>query len=126
MNRWLAAATIAATLLAPAVGYAATIQTRASDPTAIRLNGEIVKGDLDRIKSALYENDKIKFLFLNSEGGNVLAAAEIAEFLYTHPKLATVVDENNVCLSACTLIMAGSRTRWASQSSDRLSFHCYV
>lgn len=84
-----------------------------------KVNGDIRPDDIDQLKDALRSNDQIKVLRLNSGGGSVYAASEMARIVMDHG-LDTHVD--GVCISACVdVFLAGERRRMTLGS--KIGFH---
>ena len=82
--------------------------------SAIALSGPIAAGDSEALQKILL-NDPEHFIafstiYLNSNGGNVEEAIRIAKILDKF-KLAAVVQEDDVCASACFAIYAAAPSR---------------
>lgn len=84
-----------------------------------KVNGDIRTDDIDRLKNALRDNAQIRVLRLNSGGGSVYAASEMAKIVMDH-SLDTHVD--GVCISACVdVFLAGQRRQMTIGS--KIGFH---
>ena len=64
---------------------------------------------------------EIKYLILNSPGGDMQFAYNIA-IMVKYSNIITVIPKNGVCESACTVIFQAGRERHASKSSS-LMYH---
>ncbi len=86
--------------------------------------GEISQEAVDRLIRT-YEADRsrhdIRFLVLNSPGGNVRAGLTLAHFMVDRD-LAAVVGENMVCVSICSFAFITASTRIMG-SGARLGIH---
>lgn len=103
--------TAAALLLAACASAGAMDISR--NGTSVELSGRIKNGDQFAFRDFinLPENAAVRFVYLNSGGGFVLAATEIARAIRVH-KLATVIDAaTSTCSSACTAIFGGGVQR---------------
>jgi hypothetical protein len=87
----------------------AEVEIERSDFTFhMRLEGEITKIDLDKIKEALKsisEKHISRTMWLSSRGGEVDAALEIGE-LVRENNFYTFVNSGSVCASACVFVLA--------------------
>lgn len=102
---------------APHAEYPETLGT-------VSLNGQIEKGDLQRLTATIGDKSSqtgMPLLFkLDSPGGNFEEALLIARFV-REQFLATRVEKGAQCLSACALIfMAGSSFNNSFSSKDRV------
>lgn len=99
-------------LLSPASTSAAWFS---ADGNTLTLRGMIVEGDMGRLQSLLRHTDprKPRILYLESGGGEVKAAVELAN-LIRREKLITAVDASRShCDSGCTLaFVAGVRRHY--------------
>lgn len=91
--------------------------------SAIALSGPIAAGDSEALQKILL-NDPEHFIafstiYLNSNGGNVEEAIQIAKILDKF-KLAAVVREGDICTSACFAIYAAAPSRF---SNGKLVIH---
>lgn len=80
----------------------------------IEISGEIVSGDAKKFSNLINENlDNFlttQFVFLNSNGGSVKEAIEIANTI-EEAGLVAAVPDGYVCASACALIYMSAPTR---------------
>ena len=109
MFRFIAAAAI--TLLATASAGALEI---ARNGQSILLSGKINNGDQYAVRDffQIPENSSVRYVYLNSGGGFVYAATEIARIIRER-KLATIVDAAKAnCASACTALFGGGVQRF--------------
>jgi len=107
--------------------------TRAMDftiqGTNLKGTGPIVAGDAERLREALRQTPRqrhgLKLLALDSPGGSVDAAFEMAKVMDS-VGVGTLVLPGDSCASACAAILfVAGRTRIAAPGS-RLGFHtCY-
>jgi hypothetical protein len=127
------AATSLLSVIAADPAHAATVTvTPRGDRTqlAIEFDGIIALGDADRLleagKQIKTSNKVLAGIFLNSEGGSVLEAAEIAQGLYEAKaaggKHAVLLLPGRVCASACFLILACAPQRYADVTA-RVGLH---
>ena len=102
--------------------------TRRADGVVF-LDGPIVSGDLDRLKSTDLAADAV--LSLNSNGGLFQEGLAIARFLFD-TKVATIVEAGNSCFSACAVAFLGGAALGEESASlaarsvspqARLGFH---
>ena len=86
------------------------------DSAEISISGNIAPGDADLLQARIREaNDagkRVTSVRLNSQGGNLLEGARLAEAVRT-AKVATHVGQNATCASACFLIFAAGETKYA-------------
>ena len=82
-------------------------------------NQEINWDDVDYFKKVLKENPGIKIIHLTSWGGQVAAAVEMADIIIDY-ELDTHVQE--ICFSACPLLLIGGVTRTLEKGS-KIDFH---
>lgn len=80
---------------------------RTGDPDSLILSGRINKSDIAELTTLL---PKHKAIWLNSPGGDVSAAMDIGRLLRRFNSIA-MVDYDQVCVSACVLVLAGSTFR---------------
>ena len=80
---------------------------RPGDPDSLILSGEIKSSDVVELTKLL---PQYKIISLNSPGGDVSAAMNIGRLLRRFNSIA-MVDYNQVCVSACVLVLAGSTFR---------------
>jgi hypothetical protein len=90
------------------------------DSIEISISGTIAPGDIDALRASIKAaNDAGKLvssLRLNSEGGNLLEAVRVADWVKS-AKISTKVGQSATCASACFLIFAAGQTKYASISS---------
>ena len=88
----------------------------ADDRVEISISGNIAPGDADllsaRIKAAKDAGKLVTSVRLNSEGGNLLEGARLADVVRS-AKVSTNVGQNATCASACFLIFAAGETKYA-------------
>jgi len=126
MSFWRSTATAMLLCLSIApVAHAATFTTNDAGD-AVLLTGEIERGDDRRLRDAMTASCNLhgtcpQWIYLNSDGGNVLAAAELAVYVHKNG-LNTIVGANTVCASACVLIFAAG-PRKVMHSSGTLAVH---
>ena len=82
----------------------------------------IEQNDYDLIKSALDANPMIKIMALNSTGGAIGAADDIADLVLEKKLNTTVVEE---CMSACTIIFLAGTQR-SLHKNAKLGFHQFT
>ena len=105
---------------------AAKIEHATSDNCTVRLDGEIEKGDAERLQSVLTadENSNYSKLCLNSPGGSYAEALVIIRFLLGSLTTATVVDQGSSCYSACALIfLSGTKQEGEGLTSPLRFLH---
>lgn len=118
----LVLALVLCVLAAPGPGRAAIFDVRVEGRSVhVHLDGEIVKGDFDRLQRAYRVNGYITRLSFNSPGGNLVEALKMGRFVREHA-IATHVPADAVCLSACPYIFMGGVVRDA-HASARLGMH---
>ena len=106
----------------------ACVVTNSKTPTnpELNLNNKEVASIIDIIGSE-QENyirknlSEIKYLVLNSPGGDMQFAYNIA-IMVKYSNIITVIPKNGVCESACTVIFQAAKERYASKSSS-LMYH---
>ncbi len=86
----------------------------------VKMTGEIVRGDAQQFRYLLEKwrakNVPIQVLDLNSPGGNVYEAYLMLQSVLSY-KVSTIVLTGNQCISACVLIFASGKERFASPRS---------
>lgn len=111
LRRWVLAGLL---LLAGAsVASGMTIQPAAvqSGRPVLLLQGRIVPGDAARLRAALAGvSPRVAGLVLNSPGGSVLEAQDMAK-LIRDSGAAVLVPANAVCASACFMLFAAARNK---------------
>lgn len=82
-----------------------------NEPCHFKLDGEITRGDLEKIKrmiTQLPERYSLDLVCLNSPGGNFAEAIKIGSY-FRKEKISTRLTKGAVCESACAIIfMSGS------------------
>jgi hypothetical protein len=95
-----------------------------SNVDTIDMWGDIEHGDAERFKaylSSLTDTGNIIGIRLNSEGGYIMEAVDLADLVAaTH--LATIVSNNAVCASACFYLFSAGNPRSVSTSA-RIGVH---
>ena len=87
-------------------------------PTALRMSGQIVEGDVDRFVRAIRDQTKrgserlLYTVELDSPGGSVQEAVKLAELLDIL-FIDTVVPKGSVCASSCFFLFLSGNTRYA-------------
>ena len=91
----------------------------------ISISGNIAPGDIDALRASIKAaNDAGKLvtsLRLNSDGGNLLEAVGMADWVKS-AKISTNVGQGATCASACFLIFAAGETKYANISA-RIGVH---
>lgn len=115
--------TLFAQLIAASPSISAVIASVDSKDGKTRLNldGEILPGDATSIKTEIKKaNDAGRLVVtirLNSTGGNLVEAIEIAEIV-RQGKIATAVLSGAKCASACFIIFAAGNEKYAHYSAS--------
>lgn len=84
--------------------------------TELVMAGMIIPEDVTRLQVWL-KNEKIKFLFLDSEGGYQEPALEMAKLLYDR-KLTMYVAKGDTCSSACLTLYTAADKRFFQYGSS--------
>jgi hypothetical protein len=91
----------------------------------ISISGKIAPGDIDALRASIKTaNDAGKLvtsLRLNSDGGNLLEAVRVADWVKS-AKISTNVGQGATCASACFLIFAAGETKYANINA-RIGVH---
>jgi hypothetical protein len=91
----------------------------------ISISGNIAPGNIDAlgasIKAANDAGKLVTSLRLNSEGGSLLEAVRVADWVKS-AKISTNVGQGATCASACFLIFAAGETKYANISA-RIGVH---
>jgi hypothetical protein len=112
--------------LLPALALAA-LQTCKADIQKVDgvywLTGAITQSDAQKARRIMLAEPEKFWFVLNSTGGDLASALEIGRML-RQAKSHAVVSGQNVCLSACVLVLAGAvqRTVWANEGA-RVGVH---
>jgi Clp protease len=88
-----------------------SVATRTGAPVLL-LQGRIVPGDSKRLRAAFEADKRVTLLVLNSPGGSVLEAQEMAKSIRAFGA-PVLVPGNAVCASACFMLFAAGRNRLA-------------
>jgi ATP-dependent protease ClpP protease subunit len=75
----------------------------------IQIYGEITDSTLQELERA--KNSKLKFVSLNSTGGDVSASIRIARLLRDGEPYWVTIEQHSVCYSSCVLLLAGAGRR---------------
>jgi hypothetical protein len=107
-------------------GQAATVEFDSPYQFHLLMGGEVLEiaGSFSwsvpqNLQVALEAAPQVRIVSLNSPGGHVGPAMEVAEMIHSRG-LATYVDR--FCASACTLVFLAGRERWLAPGA-RLGFH---
>ena len=87
--------------------------------SAIQLSGKIVAGDYDRFAAILRKAAAVapvRRLYLNSEGGQLLAAFAMTDLIrQTAPNIETIVQPRQMCNSACVTVLTVGSQKYVSR-----------
>jgi membrane-bound ClpP family serine protease len=86
---------------------------------ALEISGNFSWALPQQVGVALAETPTVRFVYLDSPGGHIKAALEVAELIHSH-NLDTYV--NRMCASACTIAFLAGHQRFVSETG-RLGFH---
>mgnify|MGYP006080514591 FL=1 len=111
--RWFLGTVLIWLIILTQASLAAQFERRSGN---IVLNGEIIEGDLYRLKSSLQKYGNLR-IDLNSLGGSLNEALRIGEFIRSNG-LATHIPNDATCASACVTIFAGGVIRTAHSSAN--------
>ncbi|MXU66344.1 COG3904 family protein [Oceanomicrobium pacificus] len=122
----LMAAGIALAAAAPALAADFEVGTYENGSSYIFMTGDIEEGDAQRFTSAYLKikskpEGRIEDVWLHSEGGLLEPALAIG-YMIRGWGLDTLVDEEEVCLSACGFIWLSGASRYASERA-LIGFH---
>jgi ATP-dependent protease ClpP protease subunit len=136
--RWLLAVTVMVIAVVSGAAWAGDVKTATSCSRArtegicsfdIRMLGEITPIMLDKLKTALVDRDQMMkregspsdhwSIDIDSPGGSVLVATEIGRLLRSM-QASIEVGPDQVCASACVLVLAGATRR---RISGRVGIH---
>jgi len=94
----------------PRQSISAELQLAPSARCNVKVIGEIMVGDAERL-SKLLDKEDVGYLCLNSDGGNYAEALKIIDVIFKRGGLvATIVERGDVCLSACAFVfLAGQK-----------------
>jgi hypothetical protein len=110
---------LASTLLATAAAHAASFRAvnTPDGQVQIAMQGEIRMGDFERfeaqVKAANQRGKRVSGIRLDSPGGNLAAAIELAAGI-EHAQMATIVPANAKCVSACFYVWMVAKEKWVS------------
>lgn len=97
--------------------------------SAIRISGELVPGDYNRFAEALRKAAAVapvRRLYLNSIGGQLLAAFAITDLIrQTAPGLDTVVLAGHECNSACVIVLTIGSQKYVSRGAAVVIHRAY-
>ena len=108
--------TILAALMMPIAAQAANI--RPIKPGHVFVQGEIVTGDLAKLRKVVKAGD---YIWLDSVGGNVLEGLLISNYIRQN-SLKTGVADGMYCASICVSILAGGVDRIVAKDA-RVAVH---
>lgn len=129
-----------ASLLCVAIAFqASTLSVQAAkfrlltDPkktcSALRISGEIVAGDYNRFADNLKKAEAIapvRRLYLNSIGGQLLAAFAMTDLIHQNvPGVETIVEPNQMCNSACVMVLAVGSQKYVSRRAAVVIHRAY-
>jgi hypothetical protein len=115
---------VVAAFLASSATPAATISggVDKDDNHYLTLDGPIVAGDPERLAAAIFEASahgyRLDALRLNSPGGAVWEAMAMAAMVRWVEDMATVVQKDAKCESACFALFAAGHRRYVDPTSD--------
>ncbi len=95
-----------------AVGQTFGSFTAVPDQNAVILNGPIEPDSVVDFENALIATGEVKTVVLNSPGGQVVAALQIAQSIYEQ-KIMTLIAEESDCASACSILFFAGQKRVA-------------
>lgn len=87
----------------------------------ITLTGEIVEGDFETFDNILKENPNLRVLNLNSPGGIVNEAFDIAALVFNNGMI-TSIEVGGECNSMCPIIFLSGREKFMAEDQI-LAFH---
>jgi len=92
------------------------VQIAEQNQMMIALTGEIMLGDDEKFRDLLEQSGGVHAVKLDSPGGNLVASIALAKILRGYG-LNTIIGPNAVCASACVLIFAAGREKFADRES---------
>ena len=116
--------TLLAAFLAPSTTWAATISTGIDHygNHYLTLEGPIVEGDPERFVAAIFEANargyRLDALHLNSPGGQVWETLAMALMVRWVENMATVVQKDAKCESACFGLFAAGYRKYVDPVAD--------
>jgi hypothetical protein len=107
---------------------AATIELGDGKPCGIKLSGEIVEGDAERLKGAIEKHDRgysvSALLCLDSPGGSFAEGLAMVKTIVEAGHIASYIDDGAQCYSACALVfLAGSVGEGGYESPPDRTMH---
>jgi hypothetical protein len=117
-NALVAMGVVVAVLIVLLVAPTAKAATFTHDGNAIRLEGDIERGDANTLQS-LITSTGITTLYLNSNGGNALEGYSLG-YTINRNGMLTIVGDTDTCLSACAVAFIGGTSKVLS---GNLGFH---
>jgi len=117
-NIWLMLGVVACLLFLLILAAPAKSANFTHDGNAIRLEGEIERGDANILQS-LITSTGITTLYLNSNGGNALEGYSLG-YTINRNGILTIVGDAGTCLSACAIAFIGGTSKVLS---GNLGFH---
>lgn len=115
------AAQAAMPLTRPAHPGSGLFSTPEAIPNAIALDGDIGEGAAEAYLAALRRRSGADTLIVNSDGGRVWEALQIARYVHLG-KLHTLIPSGRACYSACAYIFLAGTTR-TIEAGGRLGVH---
>lgn len=106
--------------------HAAQIQLKGNNPNlvAVEFSGEIQPADFDAlrrlIEPRLSATNSFRWVYLNSNGGDVATAMKIGRYIRTL-EFDTSIDTNARCLSSCVFIFAAGLVR--NTATNNIGIH---
>ncbi|XVJ68996.1 MAG: hypothetical protein HEQ39_04545 [Rhizobacter sp.] len=107
--RFLLLSLIVIVLIRPAIGAEIYIK----DVNSLHIDGDIRDGDAERVAKLLSQSQRVDIFFVNSLGGDVLEAINIAS-LVEGAKAQVVVKKGELCASACFFVFIAGTYRFAT------------
>lgn len=84
--------------------HAADIEIINDELCTVRLTGEIVRGDAERLSTAFEGANSLLTLCLDSPGGALDEAVAMADLMLEQFRISTILEADAACLSACALL----------------------
>lgn len=118
--------TLAAAAVTIGIGRSSAAEfTSSTSHDSIFVDGEITAGDDRRLLMLVgklnAEGHRVERIYLNSEGGEVIAGEDLAAVIY-RLQVDTVIHHNETCVSICVLAFAAGKERHAFEDS-RVGVH---
>ena len=105
---------------------AMTIEVRTygnSNGQYISAYGTIEKADIQKLKAIVNKYPSLKIV-LNSGGGNVWSAEQMAKIIRSKG-MTTVVHSKSICASACGIVFMGGTERLIWNRTKTIGFHAF-